>query len=134
LIPSASEISVTEVYTPSSSSFCHRHARERAFRKRAVWLRLPRGHKLAAVRRDDPLAAASALEAHWDAYNERGAVEPRLGALDHAAILSRCRSSATRLGRPAALIRTSSASSCTSTRSTSSWTMRLLGLNGAGLE
>jgi hypothetical protein len=33
LISSASEISVTELYTPSSISLCHRHARASAFTK-----------------------------------------------------------------------------------------------------
>ena len=53
------------------------------------------------------------------------AVQPGLDAFHHAAILSPCcRSSPTRLARPSALIRTSNAFSCTSTRSTRSWTMR----------
>jgi hypothetical protein len=44
-----------------------------------------------------------ALEAHRNAHDERCAVEPRLGALDHAAIRSPCcRSSPTKLARPSA--------------------------------
>jgi hypothetical protein len=75
--------------------------------QRAIRLRLRARHKLAPVQRDDPFAAASTLEPHPDADDERAAVEPGLNAAHHAAFLSSCcRSSPTRLARPSALIRT----------------------------
>src|SRR5918996_824176 len=83
--------------------------RER-LQERAVWLGLRAWRKLTTVRCHDALAATAALEAHRNPHDERGAVEPYLAALDHAAILSLCcRSSPTRLASPSALIRTSSA-------------------------
>jgi hypothetical protein len=59
-----------------------------------------------------------ALEPHWDVHGQRGAVEPSLNALHHAACLSSCcRNSPIRLMSPSALIRTLRAVSWTSTRS-----------------
>ena len=63
---SASAISVTDVYTSSSSIRCHRHARASAFTQRAVGLWPRRGRKLAAVGRDDALAATTSLETSLD--------------------------------------------------------------------
>jgi Putative glutamine amidotransferase len=96
------------VYTPSSSSFCHRHARANALTSAAVRLRLGRRRDLAPVWRYDALTTSPPLENAW------GSVRPAcchpalsLGALPHAAFLSPCcRSSPTRLARPSALIRT----------------------------
>ena len=72
-IPSASEISVTELYTSSSSSFCQRHARTSGFDPRAVRLELGRLHNCRPVRRDNALAAAAALERHGDAHDQGAA-------------------------------------------------------------
>jgi hypothetical protein len=95
-------------------------SRER-FDQGVVRLRLCRKRKLAAVRCDNSLATTPALEPHGDPHDQRRALEPGLDAAHHAAFLSLCcRSSPTKLTSPSALIRTSSAFSCTSTRSTSS--------------
>ena len=48
--------------------------------KDAVRLRLRRGHDLAAVGRHDSLAAAAALEAHWDPDRERATIDLDVGA------------------------------------------------------
>jgi hypothetical protein len=82
---------------------------------RVIRLRLGSRHDLAAVRGDDALAPASALEAHRNAHDQSAAIEPGLGAVHHAAFRS-----PTKLASPSVLIRTSSASSRTSTRSTTS--------------
>jgi hypothetical protein len=79
-----------------------------------VRLRLGRRRELAAVRRDDALAAAAALEPHRDSDDQRRAAGLSLGAVDYAALAvcsPRRRSSATRLTGPSARILTSSASS-----------------------
>ena len=68
--------------------------------------------------------ACGRLDAGSASGSARSACCHRAGlyAAHHAALLlSCCRSSATRLASPSALIRTSRACSCTSTRSTSSW-------------
>jgi hypothetical protein len=106
LTRSASANSRTEANRPSPRMFCHRHARASALTVCCS----------AAVRSRCRAALRCAynsppLEAHWNAHDERDAVEP---TLHHAAILSRyCCSSQIRLASPSALIRASSASSCT---------------------
>ena len=62
--------------------------------ERAVRLRLRRGRKLAAVRCYDALAAASTLESHRNADDQRPAVEPGLyaaAALFHAVAVHHAR-------------------------------------------
>ena len=75
---SASPISLTEAYTPSSSMRCHRQARASAFRSAPSGCGFDDGHKLAAVRRHDALAATAALEAHRNPHDERGPIKPGL--------------------------------------------------------
>jgi hypothetical protein len=92
---------VTEGYMPASSSFCNRQARVSALiRVSCGWG--PRLSALSRCRRaGDALPAAAALEPHWDAHDQRAAVEPGLDAALHAAFLSpRCRSSAAKLTSP----------------------------------
>jgi Transposase, Mutator family len=68
----------------------------------------------AAVRCYYALPAPAALEPHRDADDQRRPIEPGLSAFRHAAFLAPlCRNSPTRLAKPSALIRTSSAASCT---------------------
>ena len=97
--------------------------------QRLVRPRLRRRPGIAAVRRDDHLAAAAALEGHRDADGDRRAVEfPILaGHLPlrlHAALTSRDCSSSTSVWSPSARSRTCMPSGERSTRSTSSRTIR----------
>jgi hypothetical protein len=87
---SASPISLTVTYTPASSCLCHRHARASALtsvpsgcRFEVGTISLPSG---ATMRFRPPRHP----QTHWDPHDERGTVEPCLGALNHAAILSPC--------------------------------------------
>ena len=66
LIPSAFAISLTEVWTPSSSMRCHGHARSSAF-QRAVGLRFVSRDDRATVRRHNAFATTPALEVHGNA-------------------------------------------------------------------
>jgi hypothetical protein len=74
----------------------------------AVWLGLGSRHDRATVWCHDPLPAASALETHRDPHDQRGAVDSGFDAR-HAAFLSSCCNSPTKLASPSALIRTSRA-------------------------
>ena len=82
---SASEISLTEAYTPSSSICCHRHARASALTERAIGLRFRDRHDSAAVRCDDALAATAALKSHG-----MRTISVLLGAVDNAIIFVGC--------------------------------------------